>query len=165
MSTVQLSLFDLSDRDLLSVEAKLEHALECLDSVPNINRGGCGISALALYRWCLKNGVDVSDRPLVVLCDDEWDAIHCNDYLEGNDLDNAWFAHIAIEIDGQIYDSTGRDLLDYYTRCDYQLSEDELLYALNKVSGWNSTFKRQKQVPVIEFGLDVDLSDVDVDWR
>ncbi len=163
-ATVQLS-FDLSDRDLQSPQTKLNNVLECLDSIPNINRGGCGISALAVYRWCIKNGIEISDRPFVVLCDDEWDAIHCNDYLENNDLDNAWFSHLAIEIDGELYDSEGAIDGDLWLRCPYQLSEDELLYAMNEVSGWNSDFRRERNVPIIELGLDIDLSDVDVKWR
>lgn len=162
-ATYQLS-FDLSDRDLVSPEVKLHNALECLNSVPYLNSGGCGIAALAIYRWCKDNGVEVSDRPFVVLAEDEWDADACNRYLENNDLDNAWFSHIAIEIDGEVYDSEGTGHLDeQYVRCAYRLDEDELLYALNEVGGWNDMFHRKSGVRVIEYGLQIDLSDVDVD--
>ena len=34
----------------------LKQVQKFLSNIPNINRGGCGISALALYRWLENNG-------------------------------------------------------------------------------------------------------------
>lgn len=161
-ATAQLSLFDTAEYKQKRTPV-LQDALACLESIPHLNHGGCGISALAISRWASKHGFEIGDRPFVVLCDDEWDVNACNSHLENDDLDNAWFSHLAIEIDGTLYDSNGE--VTEWLRCPYQLSEDELLYALNKISGWNSDFQRERNVPIIEIGLDVDLSDVNVHWR
>ena len=59
----------------MSTNLDLESVLDVLNNIPAINQGGCGISALAIYRWCKKNGVSVSDNPFVVLCEDEWELI------------------------------------------------------------------------------------------
>jgi hypothetical protein len=166
MSATQLNLFDASEFiPVKSSEEQFKSILACLNSIPAINAGGCGISALAIYRWCKQNGLDVSDRPFVVLCEDKWDADHNDSYFKGGDVVSAWYPHIAIEIDGTLYDSRG-DVsqldLAYDIPCEYQLNEAELLEALNTKTTWNFMFNRKSSVPKIEYGLNVDLSDVRV---
>lgn len=164
MSTVQLSLFELSASNSQSIETKFQNALACLDSIPYINQGGCGLSALAIYRWCKKNGVEVSDRPFVVLCEDEWELNYNNQCVEEGEVNEIGIPHIVIEIDGELTDSEGTNgqLVESLPfRQEYQLSEDELLDLLNN-HGWNSMFNRRKYRDIIALGLDVDLSDVDL---
>ena len=146
----------------------LESVVKTLDVIPNLNRGGCGISALAIYRWCKENGVEVSDRPFVVLCEDEWELEHNNIACQEGDVDEIWIPHVVIEVDGILWDSTGNEhqhseysLLSYSYRQDYQLSEEELLGIIN-TDAWNSTFNRNKFTDVIATELDIDLSDVEL---
>jgi hypothetical protein len=162
----QLSLFDTSEFKLNRVP-DLQSALDCLNSIPHINHGGCGLSALAIYRWCKKNGVEVSDRPFVVLCEDEWELDHNNTACENGDVLEICIPHITIELDGQLWDSTGNEddhedesCFEWLTlRQDYKLNEEELV-ALCNTDSWNSLFNRDKYRDIIAYGLDIDLSDV-----
>ena len=86
-ATAQLSLFDTAEFTPKRTP-DLQEALACLNSIPNINRGGCGLSALAIYRWCKKNGIEVSDRPFVVLCEDEWELDHNNTACENGNVED-----------------------------------------------------------------------------
>lgn len=164
MSAIQLELFELSASHLQSLQSKFESALDCLNSIPNINRGGCGLSALAIYRWCKKHGIEVSDRPFVVLCEDEWELRHNNTACENGDVTEICIPHVVIEIDGELTDSEGTDgslIEELPYRQDYQLNEDELIALLN-TDAWNSSFNRRKYRDIIALGLDIELDDVEL---
>lgn len=171
MNAIQYELFDAStyvtQPPQPTIEERIQSVLECLDSIPFINHGGCGISALAFYRWCKKNGVRVCDRPFVFLWDrhDEWEARHNDELLQNGELDRVEVpSHIVIRLDDGLYDSTG--ITNYVetgywpNQQEYDLNEEELLVIINRPSDWNPTFRRSKHIEKIEFGLDVDLSDV-----
>jgi hypothetical protein len=169
MSATQLSLFDAPELSAPKKSPDLNSILECLDSIPNINRGGCGISALSIYRWCKANDIPVSDRPFVILNEDIEELIANENALANNDIDQVGIPHVVIEIGGALWDSTGSDRkhnqnglwkeLPY--RTEHKLSADELLYIINS-PGWNGWFSRERSIPIIEYGLDVDLSDVEI---
>lgn len=146
----------------MSTNLDLESVLGILNDVPAINQGGCGISALAIYRWCKKNGVSVSDNPFVVLCEDEWELEHNNSACESGEVNEITIPHIVIEIGGELTDSEGIEgelisRLPY--RQDYQLNEDELLELVN-TNSWNSWFNRRQWKDYIAQELSIDLSDV-----
>jgi hypothetical protein len=142
----------------------LESILEILNAVPDINRGGCGISALTIYRWCKKNGVSVSDHPFVVLCEDEWEVSHNNAACENGKVNEITIPHVVIEIGGELHDSEGIDgglILSNPYRQDYQLNEAELLSIIN-MDAWNSMFNRERWKDYIAEELDIDLSDIEL---
>ena len=146
-----------------ATQLNLESILECLDSIPNINHGGCGISALAIYRWCKANGVKVSKRPFVILLSesygDKWTIEHNRDIIEMGDFRRITLSHVAIKVGKKLIDSTGQPDLDYYKhRQPEQLNESELIEALD--SSWNHMFDREESIPKIELALNIDLSDV-----
>ena len=139
----------------------LHSILNILDNVPALNSGGCGIAALAIYRWSKKNGVDVDSHPFVILCEDEWELRHNNAACENGDLDDITIPHVVIEIGDDLYDSEGNNgklQRELTYRQDYQLNEDELLGIIN-TDAWNDMFDRE-WVDYIAEELDVDLSDV-----
>lgn len=164
----QLSLFDTSEFTTKRAP-DLQSALACLNSIPYINQGGCGLSALAIYRWCKKNGIEVSDRPFVVLCEDEYELSHNNSALENGNVEDIWIPHVTVELDGELWDSTGNEddheqgsCFEWLNlRTDYKLNEEELVTILN-IDSWNDSFNRRKYRDIIALGLDVDLSDVDL---
>jgi hypothetical protein len=159
MSATQLNLFDVSEVKLK--QQSLSEVLGFLNSIPNINKGGCGVSALALYRWS-KQRESVSKRPFVFLYreDDALDADKNDSYFFNGDLDSAFVpAHIAVELFDGTYDSSGPDVLEWGLQQEYKLNESELIQILNK-DGWNEWFRREKYIPVIEQELGIDLSDV-----
>ena len=167
-ATAQLSLFDTAEFTPKRTP-DLQEALACLNSIPNINRGGCGLSALAIYRWCKKNGIEVSDRPFVVLCEDEYEVRHNNAALENGDIEEVEIPHVTIELDGELWDSTGSEnnhkgesCFDWLKlRTDYYLDEEELVATIN-VDAWNDSFIRRKYRDIITLGLGIDLSDVEL---
>lgn len=163
MST-QLSLFNPAEFTEQH-KPSLTDALACLRSIPNINRGGCGIAALAIYRWCQKNDVPVSDRPFVII-DNEPESIEANERkCKAGSFASLYVPHIVIEIGGTLVDSEGigdeSDTISRWNyRQQYQLNEQELLERIN-TDRWNGMFNRTKYTDIIAYGLDVDLDDVD----
>jgi len=163
MSATQLFLFHETKHERQSKQ--LSEILDCLNGIWSINYGGCGISALAIYRWSKQNE-SVSDRPFVFLWreNDEWEAENNDESLENGDLDSVEVpCHIAIELYAGLYDSEGLrddDCYPFVIRQSYKLNESELLHVINS-DGWNSSFNRANFIPQIEHDLGIDLSDVE----
>jgi len=148
----------------MSRKAILSKILESLDSIPNINRGGCGISALAIYRALKQKGVIVSDRPFVILLTygDEWEIQNNSKHFARGSFDCLEFAHVAIELNKQLIDSSGEVDTDYFAlQQPERLNESELLDAINNDPDWNVSFDREDSIPLIELALRIDLSDVE----
>jgi hypothetical protein len=133
-------------------------ARKLLDTIPNINRGGCGIAALALARWARQHskktgGFMFVDFDYGETCEHNQDALSCND-IDALVVPN----HIAIKYAGRWYDTNEADVYSEWVIED-NITENILLYIINKGS-WNLCFDRCKQVRVIETLLGIDLSDV-----
>ena len=149
-----------------AIENSLNSILESLDDLPFINSGGCGVSALAIYRWCKAHDVWVSDRPFTFLWRDgnEWEASNNDELLLNGELDRVEApSHVVIQLfDGGDYDSTGQrcDCYPYVVRQEYKLNEQELLNVINRPEEWNSVFQRALLIERIEFSLGIDLSDI-----
>ena len=125
----------------------LKSVLDFLGAVDDINRGGCGIAALAIIRW-LKQNKKKTAKPV---------------YLDDDDYPPAHRApnHIAVKLGKDYIDTSGPNGLANpeiweYTRV---VEESDLITALN-TDTWNDDFNRRRWLPVIESELGVDLSDV-----
>ena len=118
----------------------LQSAQEFLDSIENINLGGCGLSALALYRFLLRGGFDVSD------------VYFYEDYSIGHIL-------LCLDRDCTWLDSEGNYAPSRNSGTRY--TEAELVSELN-IPQWNGRFDRERWYAEIELELDIDLSDVAV---
>jgi len=159
MNATQPALFDYPQAQR---ELDLESVLEFLDSIPYINSGGCGISALAIYRWHITRGSFIGDRPFVILPEDEWDLQNNSRVLTSREFKRLSLSHIGIEIDNEVCDSTGEVDRDYFIfEQPERLNETELLECLNNNS-WNSFFNRERAIPIIETELNIDLSDIKI---
>jgi hypothetical protein len=152
------------------LETQFKSALATLGNIPSINRGGCGIAALAIHRWLLAHGVKpVVTSPFRLLWDgdDEWEAQRNDDRLWKGEIYAANVpAHIVIELHDGLYDADGiyDPISNGDIEQDYHLTDSELLYIVNRGdANWNSRFKRAKYVPVIEQALGISLADVIVD--
>lgn len=145
-----------------------------LDDIPYINEGGCGVAALAMYRWLEKkelldnpkfiygykytghagyinNSLILKDNVLPEKC-------ACLDYPYPQSA-----SHVALENAGLIfctekyYDSY-EDLYKYYNVID---NVDYVVQTLNDgILTWNSYFNRSKYIPEIENKLGISLSDI-----
>ena len=146
--------------------------LDYLDEIPNINSGGCGIAAIALYRWLDKNQ-ELSENTTIFGFDSGYEEYHNNVKLlknNNNNLEDKLMVsnHYMIFHEDKYHDSTGSydSFIDKDSKYEYnyEISPEQLLILINKPSlrrGWNWFFKREN-VPCIAFELKIDLSDINL---
>ena len=141
----------------------LQEVQEFLDKIPNINRGGCGISAISMYRWLKKNkGIK---SKFIFLYGDDFVGRFISElnYIcvqEGNlkDMDGPY--HIMLLVDNKIIDSSGEDI-SYELVQDLNIDEEIMITLLenNKI---NPEFNWKKWLPIIEFELEIQLNDLNI---
>lgn len=138
----------------------LEEVIDYLDSIPAINSGGCGISALAMFRWLKKYKLLKNTKFVYIHYSQDGYDDNCQAMRNGSRL----FAppHCVLEHDGILIDSGGE--LDFLEFREYTLTiKDERIIVVSINSGdWNEGFDRNEWVPKIEKRLDIDLSDIEV---
>ena len=144
---------------------QFEEMREFLNSIPSINSGGCGVAALAMYRWVEKNMPDYKADVIFHMFHRSKDHYTNNKKLiKTNQFCNDLVApsHIGIQIKNvtPVLDSEKSLKKDLYGFVIKTNSEDVLINALNNVDTWNPMFNRKKRVPRIEQHLGIDLSDV-----
>lgn len=145
-----------------------EEVRRFLDAVPYINSGGCGVAALAMYRWIKTNMPEYKDKVVFHFFHRDSDSYRHNKRLiknnQYNDNNIQIPSHIAIEIKG----ITGKTPVDSNSavsihRYGYVVkikSEDVLIKAINNFRSWNFFFYRKDNVPLIARKLKIDLSDI-----
>jgi hypothetical protein len=129
------------------VVTNFDDARKFLSQVPNLDYGGCGIAALSMYRWVVKNE---NEKPEIVL-------LYRPLRLEPGSFRKGP-SHCGIKYNGKIIDQDGEICLDLYSNW-MKISEDGMLDLLNRLGSWNSDFKR-RHVPKIGENLGIDLSDI-----
>ena len=142
-----------------------EEMREFLNSIPSINSGGCGVAALAMYRWIEKNMLEYKVDVIFHMFHREKNQYKNNKKLiKTNQYCNDLVApsHIGIQIKNVTPVLDSEKTLDKhsYVFVIKTNSEDVLINALNNVDTWNPMFNRKKRVPLIEKRLGIDLSDV-----
>lgn len=131
-----------------------------LNNIENINCGGCGISALAMYRWLKKHGQTTEQTTFCFLENDYSNHKTNQEYHTNKEVVLRASCHILLFYDGQTIDSNG-----YHSTCSYdynlvEKSEEFLLAMINNVWTWNFMFNRKEHVKNIAKTLGIDLSDV-----
>lgn len=134
----------------------ISKAIKFLNNISHINSGGCGVAALAMYRFLKKNGLLSKDFKVIFLYS------KCYKFLyDANTKGGCYGAnHIVFKFNGRLYDSEGLFEIEY---TDYvykhPVSIKKLLIALNSDS-WNSSFNRSREIPKIERKLKISLCDI-----
>ena len=141
---------------------EFEDVREFLSNIDSINCGGCGLSALVMYRWLKKYDKLQEDTKIIFLDNDE-DNYKNNKYRISNKQD--WLSapsHIVMFMNGFYYDCENIQH-NVELRYDYilEVEEENLLNSLNNLTSWNVAFDRNEAISVIESNLHIDLSDVD----
>ena len=138
----------------------LKEAQEELNKIPNINRGGCAISALALYRWIMKNeNIKYRRLHFVFSFSTEEELKENKKRKKSNEIGESC-SHVALYYKGRYRDSEGEHpyLKRYQLRCD----EDFVIKAINnEKAGWAKGFDR-KHIRTISKKLKIDLSDLKI---
>ena len=139
----------------------LNQVLEFLNEIPCINQGGCGISALAVYRWLKKNNSLSDDFAILYL--HYWetsDMVLNNNFLSGESKKATSCSHAIFRYNGVLYDSNGIHEVDVATTNHVVIpSKDVERFMKSSLadSRWNSMFSREQAIPLININLEVDL--------
>ena len=150
-----------SDRYKRILEAFARKA-KVISKIRNLNCGGCGVAALAMYRYLTANGirVEIYAGYRDYLCYE-----HSRDIKRiRNGLDPLYVPnHIYLKVGAKLYDS---DMNSKELNADFvhsaKINERMLLTLLNESSNWNHAFDRKSHINFIEAVFEVDLSDVKV---
>ena len=142
---------------------KLEDVLSYLNRIPCINAGGCGISALAIYRW-LKVNDNKGKLSFAYMYRDNSDSSLINNknaLKTGDTLETP--AHVMVKINKpfcfkKLIDSEGMTNSRYIYG--HSVDEKRMLETINW-SSWNDSFDR-KHVRQIQKALKINLSDVKI---
>lgn len=152
-------MYKLKNGDMKTLEA----VQTILDSIDCINYGGCGISALAMFRWLQKNDMLAGDESFTYLYVG-WDYTFAeNESILKENSKNKLLAasHIMLRHNGKLIDSEGSTVQSKYVNRHENISLDTLMESIN-FSGWNSMFDREESIPIIERKLKIELSDVTI---
>lgn len=146
-------------------KAFLEYARTKLASMENINCGGCGIAALAVYLFLKKhNRIPKSFRIITFYksewycdCDEEFQKNH--DFLKGNNSQASPCWHIAFIADNKILDVQRTvNIIEFEkTLIIPERKTEEFLRSAIASTGWNPAFERSVQIPIIENKLKIKL--------
>jgi hypothetical protein len=141
----------------------LEEVMNFLSSIDSISRGGCGISALAMYRWLKKHGKTTEQTAFYYLENDAERHNNNKSYYSNKDVSLIAPCHIVLYHNDRTIDCEGYQSISSY---DFQLlekSEEFLIKMINNIHSWNCAFRRKDHVKNIAKTLDIDLSDVLID--
>ena len=143
-TTTESFVFSARDHAIIMKAAKE------LNKIDNINKGGCGISTLALYRYMRKKNI--------VNHTTHFKMMYTNKRGKFDEL-RPGCQHVVLCHNGNAYDSEGLVDLSNYIGEYTTRSVYELLDMINNEK-WNSAFDRRSNCQRIAFSLGVSLKDV-----
>ena len=124
-----------------------------LDDIPDINRGGCGIAALAMYYAANKEGKKVGIAYLYGSWFED-DNIEQNEmFKKGKSKVAGSCSHVLVRVGNRYYDSEGvvnlKNIKKRYT-VDKDITKKHLKASINNLDAWNDDFNRRKYLSKIE---------------
>jgi hypothetical protein len=137
-----------------------DEVLNFLNNIENINCGGCGISALAMYRWLKKHGQTTEQTAFYFLDNDSSNHENNQEYFTNKEVVLRASSHVVLYHNDQTIDSNGYKPIGGYDYNFLEKSEAYLLAMINNLWTWNYRFERKKHVKKIAKTLGIDLSDV-----
>ena len=137
-----------------------------LNEVPNINYGGCGLSALAMYRWLKANNKLVGDESFVYLytINDGTYNSNCEVLENKNKKKLGSASHIMLYHDGRVHDSISCEVKPRYKNQHKHLTEKHLVESLN-YGYWNNAFYRGRYKDEIAKLFNIELNDVNEEFN
>lgn len=148
------------------MKTTFKQTINFLSEINYINRGGCGVAALALFHAAKKEGKD----PKIYFIYSSWDQdnIKTNEaFLKGKRKKATSCHHVVVKIGNRWYDAKGTpDMSLYFDSSWYIIKETPLKLLKSAVDNpgvWNPDFERKKFIPIIERFVGVEL--VKKNWR
>jgi hypothetical protein len=130
-----------------------------ISTIPYINAGGCGIAALAIYRWIENNKPELLNKTeiLFIYMDDEKDYKTNCKLLQTKKTVLKVPSHVVIKVKRKLYN-------DMYWRT-YKKHTVTLKHLINTINNtkkynWNTMFYRDPNTSIISKKLNVNLTDV-----
>jgi hypothetical protein len=139
----------------------LQEVQTYLQQLPHINQGGCGISALAMYRWLKKNCKAGRRICFYMLADQGY--LHENNAkcLKGEEGRQPTApTHIILYDKYKYFDCNGICNPKEYKHQLKVSNEQFIVKSLNNVPTWRKDFPRKSLINLIAKKLNIDLSDV-----
>ena len=138
----------------LKKPTSVKEVLHYLSEIPNLHKGGCAISAIAIKRWLKKNkNIEAS---IVYRCNG-YDFFQNKKALQG--LDNPTScSHAFIKIKNVCFDAEDTEIFQD-SSC-LIMPEKVVIESLNDIDSWNNDFDRN-YIYDIEHNLEIDLSDIE----
>ena len=139
-----------------------EDVREFLNNITSINSGGCGLSALVMYRWLKKYNKLPEDTKILFLDNDENNHLNNKECMSNKEGTLKAPSHIVMFLNG-IHIDCANVQYNVAMRFDYilEVAEEYLVACLNNIFSWNYMFDRNEAISEIESKLHIDLSDVD----
>lgn len=129
---------------------EFKKVMTSLRKIPDINRGGCGVSALALFDAAKRDGLKPKIFYLYSWLDD--DSYRQNQkFKEGKTKKADSCSHVVVKIEEKYYDSDGiikQDKIERHTID--KVKRKHLIASINNAEAWNDVFDRWKWIPKIE---------------
>ena len=133
-----------------------------LSNVEYINCGGCGISALTMYRWLQQNNRLKGDEHFVYLYR-EWDKeyfVNNAKALENKKLRPDACYHVVLFHKGKYIDCKEEHKPSDYKYVHFNIDEKFLKKSLKNKDAWNYAFDREYSIPFIEKNININLEDI-----
>ncbi|MFW9873500.1 MAG: hypothetical protein ACFFG0_10385 [Candidatus Thorarchaeota archaeon] len=139
----------------------LEDVQLYLISIPAIHSGGCGVSALAMYRW-LEKHKKLDNTKFVYLYSSEYDYNRNSNIMKNRNGNLKAPDHCILLHEGQFIDASGIVNLKCWGNYVQIIDEEQLVRdsVKDKDASWNHAFERDKYIKEIEKKLKIDLSDI-----
>ena len=139
----------------------LKQVQKFLSKIPDINEGGCGISALSIYRWLKKNEKEDNNKFIFLYrgCDEK-EYLNNRKALRDNKQRAVAPLHCCILYEGKFIDCDGGIDIGKYNWVQIIDEEEFIKKAINNIGTWNDCFNR-KHIGKIEKKLNIDLSDIE----
>lgn len=133
-----------------------------LSKIECINYGGCGISALAMYRWLKKHGKVTEQTAFYYLENDEDRYNNNREYNTNKEITLVAPYHVVLYHNDQTIDCDGFKPIGGYKYHILEKSEEFLIKMINNINSWNNMFSRKENVKNIAKILGINLSDVKI---
>ena len=123
-----------------------------VSEIPNINRGGCGLAALALFDAAKREGKE----PKIVYCYTGWDDSNLhknNQFKEGKRKKATSCHHVVIKLGKKYWDSTGKldpEEIENFETLDEEITRKHLISSINNKGAWNNMFSRKEWMPKLQ---------------
>ena len=138
--------------------SSLDELRNFLDNIPNINRGGCGISAYTMYCYLEKNNLLKEDTQIIYLHDWCENSVKYNlEFIKGNNNNPTSATHVILYHDGYYVDSEHKhsclNSFKYssnYFKVPQNITHIFMKLSLNE-SSWNPKFNRKNIIKIEKF--------------